>query len=178
MNQILQYFKGRLTFSQFLTILAEATIPIQAWAFYTLFEDLKVLLQDYNLSESWATWSYTFFYVIIDVLVLTVFVVIPLYLIPKQFIRGRYVEIGLLNILVIILTAILIKFNASLFDHIDIFFWALVLFVFFISAITSRIPPKILAILAGIAERLVVLAFLFWAIDILGLITIFLRNFI
>jgi hypothetical protein len=178
MNQISQYFKGRLTFPKLLTILAVATIPIQAWAFYTLFEDLEVWSQLFNIAELWATWSYAFFYVLLDTLTLTVFILIPLYLLPKKMIRDRFVESAFLNILVISAVTVIIQFNDSLFKHIEIIFLVVVIISFLIAALTSYLPPKVLFILSGIADRMLVLAFLFWVIDGFALITIMIRNLI
>ncbi len=176
MNQFPQYFKGRLTFSQLLTILAVATVPIQAWAFYTLFEDVEVWSQLFNISELWATWSYAFFYVLLDTLTLTALVLIPLYLLPKKIIRGSFVESAFLNILVISAATVIIQFNGSLFKHIEIIFFVLLIFAFLISALTSYLPQKFLFILTEISDRMLVLAFLFWVIDVLALITIIVRN--
>jgi hypothetical protein len=177
MKKITAYFTDRASPQQLFTIVATATVPLHFWAFFTFFEDLNTFFNIFHFAEIWGFFSYTLFYVVLEIIGLTIFVLIPIYLIPKNWIRGRFTEIGLLIVIEVITIAIIVHNYPGLFSHIEKLFWFAVLLAFLTASVSRFLPKKSLDLIANLSERLLILSFIFWTIDFMGFITIVIRNF-
>jgi len=176
MARLFHYFRNRLKPQEILTIAAIVTAPFQFWAFYSLFEDLESWIRIFEFWDMVGAWAYTFLYVLMEILLVTAFLLIICHLIPKKLVNGRYIEISFFVMLEITIIASLVHVNTLPFQSIIQIFWGLIGLALLTTILVRFIPNRIIGLISNLADRLVTLAFFFWMIDILSIFIIISRN--
>jgi len=176
MKVILDYFKGRLTSQKIITIAAIVTIPLQFWSFYSLFEDFSAWTPIFDAWDLLGAWSYTFLFVIAEVIIVTGYLLLLNLIVPKRLARGAYVQISFVIVLEITITALLIHFNSAYFRSVEEIFWGLIAVSVLTTGLIGFLPQKFLGFISNIADRFVTLAMFFWFFDIIALIIVVIRN--
>ena len=177
MEILSQYFKNRLDSKSMLTILGIVSIPFHFWTFYSLFEDFEAWIPIFDFWDLVGAWSYTFLFVIAEIIIVALYLVLVNYLVPKKLARGSFVEISFVIVLELCAVALIVQNNGDLFRSIVPIFWGFIGLSLITSGVVGFLPNKVLKIISNIADRLLTLAVFFWFFDLVALIIIMIRNF-
>jgi hypothetical protein len=171
----LAIFKRRFTSQGLTQIFVYSAFPIHIWALINMFRDVPSWVLYLRNWEVVSMVAYTLSFALFETLIVLLIVVLVGMIVPKRWVVDRYIP--LVSLWLVELAIMAIVFHNHIIQHLPkrnlVISYALVLAV---STFIVLRFPKLGGALRWIAERLVVLSFLYIFFDVLGLLVVIVRN--
>jgi hypothetical protein len=162
--------------SQGLTqIFVYCAFPIHIWVLINMLHDVPSWLLYLRNGEVVGMVAYTLSFALVETLVVLLVAVLIGMLVPRRWIVDRYIP--LISLWLVELTIMAIVFQYHIIQHLPkrnlVIGYALILGV---STFIALRFPKVKDVFRWIADRLVILSFLYVFLDALGVLVVILRN--
>jgi hypothetical protein len=171
----LAIFRQRFTSQGLNQLFVYCAFPIHVWALVNMFRDIPSWVLYLRAWEVVGMVAYTLSYALFETLIVFLIVVLVGLVVPKRWIVDRYIPLASLWLVELAIMAIV--FQHHIIRHLPK--RNLVIGFGLILALSSLIPlrfPKFGKLLGWIADRLVILSFIYIIFDVIGLLVVILRN--
>jgi hypothetical protein len=171
----LAIFKRRFTNQGLAQIFVYCAFPIHVWALLNMFKDVPSWVLYMPSGDVVGSIAYVLSFALFETLLILLVVLAVGFIIPKRWVVEKYVP--LVSALLVELTIMAIVFQRSIIEHLPkrnlVIGFALILAA---STLLVLRFPKVGSALSWVAERLLVLSFIYIFFDVLGVLVVILRN--
>jgi len=169
-------FFGRLTKQELLYTFAFCSLPIHIWTISNVLYDVPAWMLYMDLWDLTGAISYALaFALIIETIPIFLLLTLAGWFAPKRWLRGNFVVLSLAFMLVATVMALVILNNERLLWDKGLLLKIFVA-VYAVLAALIYLFPRIKEVVEAIAERVVVLVYIYLFFDVLAVIVVFVRN--
>ncbi|MGD8458241.1 MAG: hypothetical protein PVF83_17835 [Anaerolineales bacterium] len=168
-------FKGKLTAHELLMVFAICSFPVHLWTIVNVFYDIPAWMKYMDLWDLAGAISYALAFALLEAIALFLPLVLAAWILPKKWLRGNFVPLSFAFVLEAVVMALVIHENERLLWDKGLLLKIFIGFYVLLAALIYLIP-RIKTIVDAIGERILVLFYLYFALDVLALIAILVRN--
>jgi hypothetical protein len=167
--------KDKLTNRELLLVFAICSLPVHVWTVVNVLYDVPAWMKYMTLWDLAGAISYALAFALLETIALFLPVVLVGWVLPKNWLRGNFLALSFAFVLEAVVMALFIHENERLLWDKGLL---LKIFVGVFAGLTALIYlfPKINHIVKSLGERIVVLFYLYFFLDVLAVIIIIVRN--
>lgn len=168
-------FKGKLTVHELLMVFAICSFPVHIWTIVNVFYDVPAWMKYMDLWDLAGAISYALAFTLLETIALFVPLFLAGWILPKKWLRENFVALSFAFVLEAVVMALVIHENERLLWDKGLLLKIFVA-VYALLAALIYLVPKIKTIVGAVGERILVLFYLYFVLDVLAIIAILVRN--
>jgi hypothetical protein len=168
-------FKDKLTKQDLIMVFAICSFPVHVWTIVNVLYDVPAWMKYMDLWDLAGAISYDLAFVLLETIALFLPLALAGWVLPKSVLRGNFVAFSFAFVLEAVVMAVVVQENERLLWDKGLLLKIFVA-IYAVLAALIYLFPKINRIVKSIGERIVVLFYLYFFLDVAAVIIIIVRN--